>query len=294
MNCVTENQRVWEERWQAAIDSSVMHRRKKKGNSIQRWNKMAADFAQRTSDKENRDKRLTILAWLQELGALTGESRVLDIGAGPGNWSLLLAKAGSHVTALEPADGMADILQGRMEDEGVDNVVIDRRTWQEINLAAEGWMGTFDLVFASMTPGIDGPKSLAKLMAASKGFCYLSAFSGRHWQHWYGDLWKIVFNENLDAHGNDIINPFNLLYAMGYRPEMKFEFWERETNWPRQKGIDDFCTHLAQYTELTEEIKVTVADYVDSHCQNNIFSQVRKGCRGMMVWDINKQLHLSS
>lgn len=294
MNTVSEPQRIWEERWQSAIDNSAVRRRKKKDNPLQRWNKMAADFARRTSAKEDQDKRRKTLVWLEEIGALTRESKVLDIGAGPGNWSLILAQAGGQVTALEPADGMADILASRMKAEGVDNIVIDRRTWQEIDLAQEKWTEKFDLVFASMTPGIDGPKSLAKLMAASKDFCYLSAFSGRHWQHWYGDLWKIIFNENLDAHGNDIINPFNLVYAMGYRPEMKFDFWERKTNWPRQKAIDDFSTHLEQYTELTEEIKSAVAEYVDCHCQNDTFSQVRKGCRGMMVWNINKQLPMSS
>lgn len=286
-----ENQRVWEQRWHAAIDNSTMGRRRKKGDPINRWNKMASDFAERTSDKQNEEERLRILAWLQETGAFSSGFKVLDIGAGPGNWSLLLAKAGAHVTALEPADGMADILQSRMRSEGIDNIIIDRRTWQEVDLEKTQWAKKFDLVFASMTPGIDGPETLDKLMAASKGFCYLSAFSGRHWQHWYGDLWKIIFNESLDATGNDIINPFNLIYAKGLRPELRFEFWERETTWPRQKGIEDFCTHLEQYTELTEEIKTTVANYVDRHCQDGIFSQARNNCRGMMLWDLNKQLH---
>jgi SAM-dependent methyltransferase len=292
MNMIEEHQRVWEERWQAAIDGSPMRRRRRQqGTSMQRWNKMADDFAQRTADKENGEKRLKTVAWLQELGGLTKDTRVLDIGAGPGNWSLLLAESGAHVTALEPADGMADILQSRIEAEGIDNIAIDRRTWQEIDLAREQWTGAFDLVFASMTPGIDGPESLGKMMAASRGFCYLSAFSGRHWQQWYGDLWRIVFNENLDGHANDIINPFNLVYAMGYRPELKFDFWDRATNWPRQKAIEDFCTHLEMYTELTEEIKVMVASYVDDHCQEGTFSQTRSGCRGMMVWNINKRIH---
>jgi SAM-dependent methyltransferase len=295
MKVIEENQRVWAERWQSAIDGSAMSRRRRQqGTSMQRWNRMAEGFAKRTADKDNEDKRLKTVAWLQELGALTGDTRVLDIGAGPGNWSLLLAEIGAHVTALEPSDGMADILQKRMEEKGIDNIAIDRRTWQEIDLVGEQWTGSFDLVFASMTPGIDGPESLAKMMAASRGFCYLSAFSGRHWQQWYGELWRSVFNENLDGHANDIINPFNLVYAMGYRPELRFDFWDRATNWPRQKAIEDCYTHLEMYTELTEEIKVLVARYVDDHCQDGIFSQIRSGCRGMMVWDMNKRIqHLS-
>lgn len=287
---IEENQRVWEERWQAAIDGSPMHRRRRKDSSIQRWNKMAEDFAQRTSNKENDDKRQKTVAWLQEMGGLTSKTRVLDIGAGPGNWSLHLAKSGAHITALEPADGMADILQNRIEAEGIDNIIIDRRTWQEIDLAGEQWTGAFDLVFASMTPAIDGPKSLSKMIAASRKLCYLSAFSGRNLQQWYANLWRIIFNENLDGHGNDIIHPFNLIYAMGYRPELRFDFWDHDINWPRERAIKDFSTHLEMFTQLTEEIQEMVARYVDDHSSKGIFSQTRSGCRGMMVWNINKRI----
>ncbi len=285
-----ENQHIWEKRWQTAMDNSPMRRRKKKNHSMQRWNKMATDFAKRSREKKSHDKRLKTLAWLWEAGALTSRSKILDIGAGPGNWSILLAEAGAHVTALEPADKMADILQERIFDAGIDNISIDRRTWQEIDLATEGWTGKFDLVFASMTPGIDGPESLFKLISASKGFCYLSMFSGRNWHRWYGELWNMVFGEELNVQGNDIINPFNVLYAMGYRPEIKFDFWERTNNWPRQKAIDDFSTFIEQYTELTKEVKATITEYIDKYCTDDTFIQKRKGCRGMMVWDTNQQL----
>lgn len=285
-----ETQNIWAERWQAAIENSVMRRREKKTDPIQRWNKMAADFAKRTSTKENDQKRQSTIAWLKESGALTKDSEILDIGAGPGNWALLLAKEGGHVTALEPADGMVNILETRKREEHVDNITIARRTWQAVDLVQEKWQEKFDLVFASMTPGIDGPKTLEKLMAASRGFCYLSAFSGRHWQHWYGDLWKIIFGEEIDARGNDIINPFNLVYAMGYRPELKFDFWEHDINWPRDKAIEDFTSHLEQYTEISESVKSTIEEYVDEHSENGVFSHTRKGCRGMMLWDINNQL----
>lgn len=294
MITAAENQNIWAERWQAAIDNSVMRRRKKKTDSIQRWNKMATDFAKRTSTKENEEKRQTTIAWLKESGALTKNSQILDIGAGPGSWALLLAKDGGHVTALEPADGMVNILETRKREEKVENITIARRTWQAVDLEQEKWQGKFDLVFASMTPGIDGPETLEKLMAASRGFCYLSAFSGRHWQHWYGDLWKIIFGEEIDAHGNDIINPFNLVYAMGYRPELKFDYWERDTSWPRDKAIDDFTTHLEQYTEISASVRSTIEDYVDEHSENGLFSQTRKGCRGMMLWDINNQMQQGS
>jgi SAM-dependent methyltransferase len=289
-----EKTRFWEEYWQLVIEKSPLHKRRNgSANPMRRWNRMAADFAERTADARSGRKRLKTIAWLTEQGALTPGSRVLDIGAGPGNWTVLLAQTAAHVTALEPAEAMADLLQQRIEQDGITNVSVDQRTWQAVSLDEEGWTGGFDLVFASMTPGIDGPASLRKMIAASRGHCYLSAFSGRGWQQWYGDLWRNVFNEAPDGHPGDIIHPFNMVYAMGYRPNVQFNFWQRESTLSREKAMEDFLTHLEAYTELTDDIRSTVAGFVDAHCRDGVFSQQRNACQGMMVWNVNEKVPAS-
>lgn len=285
------NQQFWEDRWQAAVENSPMRKRRQEGgDAMQRWNKMAGDFAERTSDKENGEKRQKILAWLQETVALREGAKILDIGAGPGNWALPLAESGAKVTALEPAEAMIDILGGRAKAAEITDIKIRKATWQEIDLDTEGWRGGFDLVFASMTPGVDGPEMLHKMIAASKGFCYLSAFAGRHWQEWYGPLWQKLFDQELTGHVNDIIHSFNLVYAMGFRPELRFESWDRQISWPRTKAIEDFTTHLENYTEITAEVKAAIAAHVDERSQDGIFHDTRSGCRGMMLWDIRQQI----
>lgn len=283
--------RFWEDRWQSFIDASALRKRRSPdGGRIKRWNKMAAGFAERTSDQQASQKRLKTIQWLKDLGALKPGARVLDIGAGPGNWALLLAQTAAQVTALEPADAMVDILQTRIEAQGMTNITVDRRTWQVVDLAKDRWVAAFDLVFASMTPGIDGPANLRKMMAACRGWCYLSAFSGSGWRQWYGDLWRAVFNESPDGRPNDIIHPFNLVYAMGHRPSLQFNFWQRKTDLTREKAIEDFCTQVEAHTEMTEEIRAKVAAFVDERCQNGTFTLQWNGCQGMMVWHVNEKI----
>ncbi len=72
---------------------------------------MAPDFAERTGRGAQEDRRRSAVAQLVTDGILRPGGHVLDIGAGPGNWALLLAQTAGHVTALEPADAMADILE---------------------------------------------------------------------------------------------------------------------------------------------------------------------------------------
>lgn len=280
------DRRLWEDRWQEALAASPM-RRRRSGDPMKRWNNMAGDFAERTGEKENNDKRLEVIAWLRERGALFPGARVIDIGAGPGNWAIPLAEAGAEVLALEPAEGMLRILRSRIDPARL-RVALHQATWQEVDLDALGWRGRFDLVFASMTPGVDGPEMLDKMLQAARedgAFCYLSAFAGRAWQEWYGELWRTLFGEELGGHVNDIIYPFNLLYALGYRPELRFEEWERRISWPRQRAIDDFCNHLEGFTELTDEVRAVISAHVDSRLVEGRFEESRRGCRGMMLWD---------
>ncbi|MEJ2039396.1 MAG: class I SAM-dependent methyltransferase, partial [Desulfosarcinaceae bacterium] len=199
-------------------------------------------------------------------------------------------RSAASVVALEPAAAMTDILEKKIDAAGVNNITVDRRTWQAVDLVADGWQGAFDLVFASMTPGIDGPASLRKMIAAARGYCYLSAFSGQGWQQWYAELWRTVFNESLTGHPNDIIHPFNLLYAMGYRPELRFSFWERETSLSREEAMEDFSTHLEGFTQMTPEIEARIARFVDERCDNGSLVQQRKGCQGMMAWDVHQKV----
>ncbi len=289
---MTDNtQHYWEDRWREAVKNSPMRTRRREGSDpMQRWNKMAGDFAERTEGRDMDDKRQKTLTWLQEKGALRPGVKVLDIGAGPGNWALPLAETGAQVTALEPAAAMLEILHSRAKAAGTQGIKVHQATWQEIDLDCEGWRSAYDLVFASMTPGVDGPEMLEKMIAASQGFCYLSAFAGKHWQEWYGELWQKLFDEELSAHINDIIHPFNLVYAMGYRPELRFESWDRKISWPRAKAIEDFTTHLETYTEITEKVQAVIAAHVDDHSRDGIFHDSRSGCRGMMLWDIRHRI----
>lgn len=281
---------LWEREWQAAIDLSPIRRRATDNQAVKmnRWNKMAADFAERISTRNREAEREKIIEQLVARDILRPGVSVLDIGAGPGAWSLPLAGVAGHVTALEPSDGMADILQDRITDQNIGNITIDRRTWQSVDLDADGWRGRFDLVFASMTPGIDGPESIHKMIAASRDACYLSAFAGPKWQDQYDELWQTFFNEPLGKHPGDIIYPLNLVYAMGFRPSLEFSWWNRENSISRDKAVERFCLFFENYLEVTEKIKRVITDHIDRRCVDGWFVQSRKVCRGTMIWRVSE------
>ena len=283
------SQAFWESEWQTVIDGSktASPAKKRDPGQMKRWNKMAKDFAVRTDKQKATQRRDETIQLLVEKKILTPTTRVLDIGAGPGSWTLPMAGLCAHVTALEPARAMTDIIGARMEAENVSNITIDPHTWQEVDLKESRFEGAFDLVFASMTPGIDGPGTLKKMIGASRGFCYMSGFSGPGMHQQFAPLWEKLLGAPMPPQTHDIIYPFNLLYAMGFRPDISFSWWDREINWDREHTIRHFVNFFEPHVEITAEARNLIADYVDTRCPDGEYRPEKPVCRGAMIWSVH-------
>ncbi len=278
----------WETLWQETKSCQKPDTSASKTGSFDRWNKLANDFSRRSQNENATKKRNATIRYLLEKGILNKNTSVLDIGAGPGAWALPMARYCAHVTALEPARGMTQILTDQMAIKKIDNICVDCRGWQEVDLEKDGWTGAFDLVFASMTPGIDGPAALKKMISASKNWCYLSAFSGPGWQQQYEPLWQRFFNRPMPERSNDILIAFNLLYTMGFRPDLTFSWWDREINWDREQTLRQFLSFFESHMEITPKDETVIADHVDRLCQTGEYRPARPVCRGTMIWSVRE------
>ena len=279
----------WENAWQESRDNSPMVRRRCRieQEMVENWNRRAQWFARRTDDVRGQQRQKAVLDMLDHQGVLNSEVKVLDIGAGPGNFAIPMARLVKEVTALEPAEEMIKILEDRAGTEQLKNISIIRRTWQEINVEEEGLAGSFDLVFASMTPGVQDPETLQKLIAASKKYCYYSSFSGNRWSQAYRDLWQCFFNEDMGDNPGDIIYPLNLLYAMGYRPSLRFNTKQQVQEQPAAEAVDELLKFFWSYMDITSEVKDEVEKYVQKNAQGGILCQLTSVCYGMLLWRVD-------
>ncbi len=103
------------------------------------------------------------------LATLTPDRTVLDIGAGAGAWSALMARVASHVTAVEPSPSMRGAMASHLQAQGVDNVTVVAATWQEarvephdVSLCAHAMYGWHDLA-----------AGVRKMEAATRERCFL-------------------------------------------------------------------------------------------------------------------------
>jgi SAM-dependent methyltransferase len=122
--------------------------------------------------------------------ALAPNSRVLDIGAGPGTLAVPLSKSVSQVTAVEPSPGMMTVLEENISHEKTSNIACLQKRWEEVDVDSE-LSAPFDAVIAAFS--LDMPdirKAVEKMIRVCKGCVYLYWFAGvPTWTAHYVALW---------------------------------------------------------------------------------------------------------
>lgn len=116
-------------------------------------------------------------------------STVLDVGAGPGRFTLALAPHVAAVTAVDPSKGMLDICRRQARAQRLANVSCVHGRWEEVDVApADVALSSYVLPLIA-----DAPRFLRKLdeAATQRAFLYLGAFSldavmDPLWRHFHG------------------------------------------------------------------------------------------------------------
>ncbi|MHB1652867.1 MAG: class I SAM-dependent methyltransferase [Desulfitobacteriaceae bacterium] len=260
-----------------------------KETAVAMWNRRAKSYTRNSSGKTYQAMQKTVLDLLEFSGVEIESATILDIGCGPGNYTLPLAEKAAHVWALDPSEAMLDIVKTRAHDAGINNITYVKQGWEEVDLAQESWNRKFDLVFASMTPGVNDKNALEKMITAAKGYCYVSRFSGRRRDNLQEKLWPLLSGEP-DPWSNtamDLIYPFNLLYAMGYFPSLKFINSAWNHNESVEKTVTKLIDWLTGYMELTPEVVATIHEFVSGQADDDaIVRQEGEANMGLMVWRV--------
>ncbi|MGI5916200.1 MAG: class I SAM-dependent methyltransferase [Anaerolineae bacterium] len=114
-----------------------------------RWRERARGFHKKVLERWARpDSSRDFL-----LSQLDSNTSVLDIGAGTGSWTVLMARAGAQVTALDPSLAMIEVLKENLVAEGLqENATVIQGSWpdadvpvHDITLCAHAMYGAADL-----------------------------------------------------------------------------------------------------------------------------------------------------
>ncbi len=178
------------ERWQAMLDA----RARQMDAAYARLGRTSADFWDRRARGYHRATKETVQIdpfFRRVSSELTPQTRVLDVGAGTGRFSLALAPFVQHVTAVEPNASMLGFLQQDAQEAGLTNVSYVQSTWQDAPADLHA-----DVVICShvLYPIRDIEAFLAKLLNATDRTCFIyhratsiDSLSAPIWRHFHGD-----------------------------------------------------------------------------------------------------------
>ncbi|WP_048103063.1 class I SAM-dependent methyltransferase [Methanosarcina barkeri] len=269
--------------WKKATTSGMLQ---DEGRMAAFWNKRSGNYANNI-EKDNRKKRTDeILELLEEAGFNPEGSRALDIGCGPGTLTLPLSKLGAEVTALDISSGMLDRLKDSVKKESLPVDIVEC-SWWTADIDELGFRNEFDLVIASMTPGVKDIESFDKMMACSKNLCYYSNFLRREEDRAYRDIRSSILGEKSENNMNGIIYPFMYLYLSGYKPSLRINHseWKDELNW--KETAEQTIGFIGRDRDFDDETKQKIRDYYQNASPDGIYRSESDVYTGMMVWEVN-------
>jgi SAM-dependent methyltransferase len=185
---------------------------------------------------------------------------MLDIGAGPGTLAIPLAPLVKEITSVEPGGGMGDIFKERMKKEGIINITILCKRWEDIDPARD-LAGQYDVVIASLSLTMEDIRlALQKMDVVSREYVYLFWFVDMpFWERMYADLWEPL--HGLEYHpGPKADCLFGVLYQMGIYANVEMLPLKKEY---RFTTLDEMTAFFRRrFNVMTEEQERVMADYL--------------------------------
>ncbi|RQD74778.1 MAG: class I SAM-dependent methyltransferase [Candidatus Syntrophonatronum acetioxidans] len=274
----------WEEAWFQAKEKSIFKKKNKTlKDTVDFWESRAENFTDNVMGEKGQKRVDSVIRWLEKQEVNLKGIKILDIGAGPGPFALTFAEKAKEVVALEPAGNMLDYLKEEVKKRGLSNVRVVQDTWEEVDLDQENLRGAFDLVFASMSPGINNWETIDKALQCSKKYCYISQFAGRRQSSAMEELWQEVFQEELPPWPAHVIYILNLFYAKGYN--LDFRVWEekREAKDTVEEALSYFLNELKLFGKEEPYPEEKVRIFLEKRAEKGVFYHQVKSRLGKIL-----------
>ncbi len=268
---------IWKEQYEAGS------RLKEVGDCASLWNSKERALEFLNMSRENPERIEQVLSRLP----ITHESRILDIGAGPGTLALPFAERAAHVTAIEPSPGMIEVMKDQIAELQVHNLTIVPKRWEDVDPSSD-LTERFDIIVASYSLGMpDISAAIDKMLAVSSGQIWLYWFAGTTpWERHMERLWPEIHKKSYSqGPKSDVL--YNVLYQKGIYPNMTVHEMKYEKKY---QSMDDAVSELRRQIGCSDNFDPLIKEYLKDKIIMNGQSFIENGVttRVCMWWDTNQ------
>lgn len=220
-----------------------------------------------------------------------GNSEILDIGCGLGMFAVRFAQKAKRVTGLDISGKMLEYARQSVELNGLQNVDFIDMPWQDIDLRKSGLEKAYDLVFASLCPGISSDGGLLKMSQASRDWCFTCHFA-RRFSSLKNDVYLSILGHPYDSEWGkkSIGKSVEELLRAGYYPSLSYYDTQVLVEWPLdEETAKHFAGHLGPLKDEQEYIdKYTgpVFDYLKKVAVNGLIRDETEAKIAFLYWQV--------
>lgn len=256
----------WIKAWKRAAQKSSFHIKnpnQKQWNNF--WNRIS-NIYQTRSQAEKPLVEQVIKLMVQE-ALLNSAHTVLDIGCGPGTYSIPLSKKVRKIVAVDSSIEMIKCLTKEMHKKNIANILPLYKKWEQCS-----YWKCFDLVFAAFSPAVWNPEGLTKMNTASRRYaCILAASNNDFYIQTRNELWKEVTGKEFFSYAYNIMYPFNYLYTMGYKPSLRLIRKKISYREPAEHFIVQYEEYFTMFMQMTKKTKDIIRRYFHDRSKAGLF-----------------------
>lgn len=248
------------------------------------WDKRAPSFSNHTRQAASRENRRQLVDCIARKAGLARSSSVLDIGCGPGSHALEFAPLAGQVEAFDVAEKMIEHAKANAKQDQCGNVHFRVLDWTDADIDALGWRKKFQLVLASRTPAVNSRATLEKMISASCGYCCM--ITQVDMRHSVRDRLKAVmgWDDSKERISRSFYCAFNLLWLMGYYPEVRYF----DRSWESNSSLEDATPMYQRYFEsmgpLSDAQKTMLAQKLTEISRNGEVHESVQSKVTLMFW----------
>ena len=187
------------------------------------------DYSDQYSGVQQGDIPRRIVDRLFDLKVLRSEDCVLEVGSGPGTYSLEMAPRVRILTCMDSSPRMLKRLSDRAEAIGLKNIELFLKDWT-LYQPRKG----YDVCIATLCPGSGNPESIERMEGSARRSCALVSWVDNHGDDLNAAIWKEL--------GKD--------YGYGFRHSTKTEDWLTDNG--RNPRVEILTAHIAVDLNLSD------------------------------------------
>jgi SAM-dependent methyltransferase len=211
-------------------------------------------------------------------GVLSPGSSVLELGSGPGTYSLKMAP---HVGSLTCVDSSARMMGRMMAAAGILNIRNIRGVVSDFFELRPG--GRFDPVMATLCPGTGTPEGIAKMEALSDGYCVHIMWIRNCWDDIHAEIWNVLGKEySFDGRRTDLVSEH--LKSLGRIPKVLEFTAEVEMSMPFGDAVRKEIGSFAAYGLREKDVSEAVENVLSGMRFGDALRYMGSNAMRMIIW----------